>query len=321
MTDTTALLGRLVVDNDSRARVVALRGLPASGKSTAARAAVAAAATPGSVVRINNDDLATMLYGTSQFVRTPEGAETFAALRAANLKALLSLPHIQLIIIDNTNLAERSLRDLEKIVIAAGARFEVDDTFLAVPVEVCIERDAQRAATVGETVIRRMQNQARNLRPWVYLTNPLADVTPYDNDPALPNAVIVDIDGTLATMQDRGPFEWHRVGEDAPNRAVVDLVRDLIAAGENVIIMSGRDGVCRPQTEAWLAEHVAPGLPLHMRAAGDQRADSIVKWELFRDHVAGKYHVRFVLDDRDQVIHLWRRVLDLPTFQVADGNF
>lgn len=262
-----------------------------------------------------------MLYGSSQFVHTPDGAQTFAALRAGMLSSLLTLPHIRLVIVDNTNLSERSVRDLEKIALASGARFDVDDTFLSVPADVCIARDAQRSAPVGEAVIRRMEKQARSLRPWSPRTNPLADVPAYHNDATLDSAVIVDIDGTLANMSGRGPFEWHRVGEDSPNQAVVNLVKDLIAAGENVIVMSGRDGICRPQTEAWLAQHVAPGLPLHMRTSGDQRADSIVKWELFRDHVADKFHVRFVLDDRDQVVHLWRRVLGLPTFQVADGNF
>lgn len=320
--DTTALERRLTVTAGDLVRVVALRGIPASGKSTIARAAVAAA-TPGTVIRLNNDDLAGMLYA-GQTIMTAESAALLAGLRAGTLTAALTQPHVRLVIIDNTNLAERSLRALEQIALAHGATFEVDDTLLAVPVDVCLARDAARDKPVGETVIARMVRDAARIRPWKPGTHPqaaLRAVTPYNNDPALPGCVIVDVDGTLALMVDRSPFEWHKVGSDAPNRAVVDLVRDLIDAGERIIVMSGRDGSCREQTQAWLDEHVAPGLPLYMRSAGDARPDAIIKLELFNAHIAGKHHVRFVLDDRDSVVHLWRRVLGLPTFQVADGSF
>lgn len=168
-----------------------------------------------------------------------------------------------------------------------------------------------------------MARQAQSVKPYSTpdrIASLAVKVDPYDNDPALPSTVIVDVDGTLALMGDRKPFDWHKVGQDAPNRAVVDLVRELIASGQHVTIMSGRDGVCRAQTAAWLREHVGVDLPLFMRAAGDSRPDFVVKLELFDAHIAGKRSVRFVLDDRDQVVRLWRE-LGLPTFQVAYGDF
>lgn len=170
-----------------------------------------------------------------------------------------------------------------------------------------------------------MARQAAKLRRPYQAPNGVEHVgvkfAPYDNDPTLPGTVIVDIDGTLALMGDRSPFDWARVGEDAPNPAVVSVVRALLAAGQHVTVMSGRDGSAYDATAAWLTEHVAPGLPLHMRAAGDVRPDFIVKHELFREHIAGKYYIVAALDDRDQMIDLWRRQLRLPTFQVADGAF
>ena len=263
-----------------------------------------------------------MLYGAPFAVMTPDSGKLLADARVTLLRSFLSQSHVRLVIVDNTNLSERTVRDLEKVAAELGARFEVDDSLLTVDVDECIRRDAARTPSVGEVVIRRMHRQATGLRPWRYLAvDPISEASSYVNDPALPSAVIVDVDGTLALMDGRGPFEWHRVGEDLPNRAVVDLVKDLVAAGEHVIIMSGRDGSCRTQTQAWLDEHVAAGLPLHMRTAGDQRKDSVIKYELFQEHIAGRFSVRFVLDDRDQVIDLWRRRLGLPTFQVADGNF
>lgn len=307
-------------------RVIALRGIPASGKSTHAKALIAAQ-PHGTALRINNDDLGAMLFGEGHLSRhgeNPALPQLFHEARLALLNVALHTPGLTTIVIDNTNLSVRTVRALEKTSLAAGAEFIVDDQFLSVPLDLCLARDAARTSPVGETVVRSMHVQAVKLRPWVYSVpevDPLANAIPYVNDPALPSVVLVDVDGTLAHMNDRSPFDWARVGEDTPNPAVVNLVKDLVAAGEHVVIMSGRDGSCRRETQEWLDKHVAPGLPLHMRAAGDQRKDSIIKYELFQEHIAGRYSVRFVLDDRDQVVHLWRRVLELPTFQVADGNF
>jgi hypothetical protein len=58
-----------------------------------------------------------------------------------------------------------------------------------------------------------------------------------------------------------------------------------------------------------------------MRAEKDNRKDSIIKRELFDKHIRDKYHVDFVLDDRDQVVRMWRRELGLTCLQVNYGNF
>lgn len=70
-------------------------------------------------------------------------------------------------------------------------------------------------------------------------------------------AIIVDIDGTLAKMNGRGPFDWHRVGEDDINKAV-QLVVVLASLHYKVVIFSGRDSVCRAETIVWLRKHNIP---------------------------------------------------------------
>lgn len=143
----------------------------------------------------------------------------------------------------------------------------------------------------------------------------------------LPRAVIVDIDGTLALRDETAPgcrrfYDWHRVGEDLPHVPVVELVRVLAESGRyRLVLMSGRDGVCRLESETWLADHKIPYDELWMRAPKDNRSDTVVKRELYETHVAGRYAVAFVLDDRDAVVSLWRRDLELPCFQVAYGAF
>ncbi|GAA4439073.1 phosphatase domain-containing protein [Phytohabitans houttuyneae] len=142
---------------------------------------------------------------------------------------------------------------------------------------------------------------------------------------ALPRAVLFDIDGTLALRGDgpdvRSPFDWDRVGEDLPNTAVIELGRLVAESGRyKLIVMSGRDEVCRWQTEMWLAAQGVQFDELHMRAHKDNRPDTVVKKELYEAHVDGRYEVAFVVDDREGVVQQWRQ-MGLTCFQVAEGRF
>ena len=88
-----------------------------------------------------------------------------------------------------------------------------------------------------------------------------------------------------------------------------------------MLLVSGREDRWRAETERWLERHGIIADGLFMRRAGDRRKDTVVKREIYDRHIAGRYTVRVVFDDRDQVVRLWRDELDLPCFQVAWGNF
>jgi hypothetical protein len=119
----------------------------------------------------------------------------------------------------------------------------------------------------------------------------------------------------------RAFYHWDRVGEDHPNTPVVTVVQALAAAGHRIIYLSGRSEVCRRATSAWLATHIGvPGEDLHMRAEGDNRPDEIVKKELYERRVRPYHDVTAVLDDRNKVVAMWRK-LGLTVLQVADGDF
>ena len=298
--------------------VVVLRGIPGSGKSTWAKA-VQSSYPPGTVARMNNDDLSKSLFGSTNTNFVPNVGGALQEVRSGMLDALLKSDTVRMVIVDNTNLQTKGIRRLEQVAAARNASLTVDDRFLSVPLETCLQRNAQREDPVPEEVLRKMHSQASRLAPW---KSHSVQVQPYHNNPSLPPSIIVDIDGTLAHMHpDRSPYDWHKVDMDAPNTAVIDTVRAMRQQGVEVIIMSGRDGSAREKTEKWLTQHVGSDLTLHMREAGDNRPDHVVKYELFSTHVADKYHVKCVFDDRDQVVHLWRRKLRLPTFQVAEGDF
>ena len=139
-------------------------------------------------------------------------------------------------------------------------------------------------------------------------------------------AIIVDVDGTVADMNKgqegaRQPWDWHRVGEDLPHWDVITLVRMLEAAGHAVIFVSGRDERCRAVTAEWLDIFVHVEYhALHMRAAKDNRADDIVKEEIYLKEIEPLYDVKFVFDDRNKVVAMWRSH-GLRVLQVADGDF
>lgn len=134
------------------------------------------------------------------------------------------------------------------------------------------------------------------------------------------SAIMVDIDGTLAHMNTRSAFDWKRVGEDSIDTKVLELVNYYYSQGHKVIVCSGRDSICRPETEQWLQKYNVPYDTLLMRTENDIRPDSIVKLELYAKHIHGKYNVYVVLDDRNSVVTVWRG-LGLKCLQVESGWF
>lgn len=121
-------------------------------------------------------------------------------------------------------------------------------------------------------------------------------------------------------MQRRSPFDWDQVGTDAANAPVIAVAQALADAGYAIVVVSGRDAVCRTDSEQWLRENLQRPFTLYMRAGGDYRRDEVVKRELWETHIKGKQDVRLAFDDRDRCVKLWRS-LGIPTFQVAEGDF
>lgn len=277
-------------------KLLMLKGLPASGKSTFARTLV-----DKGWLRTNKDDLRTMMLNGRG-----GGKKEGHVITIRNAVIEHGLSKGLNVVVDDTNfnpIHEAALREMAK---THSAQFEVK--FFDTPIEECIERDLKRANSVGEKVIRQMYNQ--------YLAPPSQAYHPPEDKPS---AILCDIDGTLAHMVSRGPFDWGCVGEDILDDSVKCALDAMKLVGQ-IILLSGRDGVCRPETEEWLERHGVKYDLLIMRAEGDNRKDSIVKRELFDSHIRDKYQVSFVLDDRNQVVEMWRQ-MGLKCFQVADGNF
>ena len=148
------------------------------------------------------------------------------------------------------------------------------------------------------------------------------------------NYIIVDIDGTIADathrlhyIHDQGPGkkDWNaffnECVHDTPHQDVIDLVRLCsVAHNHEVLYVSGRSDQVRLETRAWLVRHGLPFGRLHMRKQGDHRPDYQVKSEILDQIGLKPENVWFVLDDRDQVVDMWRN-RGFRVLQVADGNF
>lgn len=287
-------------------------GLPASGKSAWAKLKVS---MDKSYVRVSRDDLRLMrgIYWL------PEQEDMISKLEM--MCAAIAISEGKSVIIDATNLHEqRRIAFIDKVRMQVGsmgalskAHFIVNMRKFDTSVEECIKRDAKRGDDkVGKKVILQMANRYG-----------LETKYPeYRFTAGLPSAIICDLDGTLARNQSgRGFYDWSRVGEDGIDteiRRMLWLYQDM---GTKIIIMSGRDGICQPETEKWLGDNDIKWDRLLMRKIKDQRKDSIVKRELFEDFVQGQYNVLFALDDRNQVVDMWRKELGIKCLQVNYGDF
>ena len=297
-------------------------GLPASGKTTRARQLLAE--SKGRMRRVNLDDIRHMLDHTGgERVWSKAHEATALAVQDAAVRAAIAGGFD--VVVDNTHLTPGIPKRI-KAAASGQAVFVVHD-FTDVPIEECIRRDAERGdASVGEDVIRRLaDNHTKATKNGWQLTedwlNDYPTVKPYEPDLSLPAAVMCDIDGTLALMGDRGPYDFARCGDDLLNEPVRRALWSFrLANDDRIVLLSGRGEEYRCETEAWLAQHQVPYDELWMRAAEDRRRDDIVKTELFDQHVRHRYAVRVSLDDRDRVVALWRR-MGIPTWQVNYGDF
>lgn len=309
-------------------KLTAMRGYPGAGKSLKAKQIAAATGA----VRVCRDDLRKMLHDNYHTGKA-ECEDQVSTAERAQVHALLASGTS--VVVDATHLEPRWLRKWQKMAAQYGADFEVVD--IATGPLKCAANDLLRQVRgdryVGPDVIDRMAKR-HPIKNWPKVTQ-LETFTPKPVEwiECLPEAIIVDIDGTVAHMTGRSPYDYAQVHTDTVDehvRWLVNRIFDLrFTTGgyrTKVLIVSGRDDDCRDETVKWLDNNGIPFDELHMRPTGakddqgNKLPDYRVKYDLFNQNIRGKYNVRFVLDDRDQVVNLWR-ALGLKCLQVQPGDF
>lgn len=279
------------------------RGIPGSGKSFWAKEYKDSRSNEQWVI-VNKDDIRLELT-VGGWSWTPENEKTVVAIRDARIVSALEAG--KSVISTDTNFGTKHEPRLRELALLHNALFMIRD-FTHVPLEECIRRDSLRATgfRIGPKVITEL------FYKWVYPPQ-----KKYEPEEDAPYAVICDMDGTLALSNGlRGVYQHEKCADDNLCQPVYDLLALFVEKGYTILYMTGRQDKYRPETEQFLHKHKCPLGPLFMRQTNDPRRDTVVKKELFDNHVRNVYNVKFVLEDRLGVIKMWQ---DLGLFTLSVG--
>lgn len=295
-------------------KIIMTVGCPGSGKTTWANEYVRQ--NSGFVI-LSRDDFREKLYGLDyrseyKYTKAKEKTVTNAIFGAAS--SLLETEAVKGIIVADTNLNPATVNEWE---LRFAGNYDIKLEFFHVPWTELLKRNKTRGhKSVPVEVLREFYRKMEVKKTYV-------------PDYSLPRAVIFDLDGTLADNDHRSPYDLEKLGDDKPKEMVFELLRMLRDKGYFIITVSGRESGTKEepekyrfQTIQWLMKHGA-GLSVtehHQRKQGDTRKDDVVKEEIFWNEIATKYCVKLAVDDRDQVVEMWRRI-GVECWQVGFGEF
>lgn len=151
------------------------------------------------------------------------------------------------------------------------------------------------------------------------------------------NAVIVDIDGTLANIDHRLNFvngkdtdsektqktDWKNFFANIPGDKVNHWCKELMSnmiQNYTVVLASGRPSDYKRQTQDWLDENQIPYDALFMRMRGDYRRDDVIKQIILDFELFPRYNILFIVDDRKNVTEMWRKN-GLVCLQCHEGDY
>jgi len=286
-------------------KLIIMRGLPASGKSTEAERVMRES---GNFVRVNKDLLRTMLH----FDKFTNHNESLTRNASRALVAHFLSNNVN-VIVDDTNLNPgtfTSWSDLGKEFGATVQCIEMNTT-----VGECLARDAVREKQVGAHVIQKMALQHKG-----YLKGQ--------------KVVVCDIDGTIADCTHRLQYaqgeskDWDKffslMASDTPRTDVIKQLSDIASQHKaRVLFVSARPETYRAFTLHWLKKHLdGSGIDHHsllliMRESNDKRQDTFVKGDIYSKYLKD-LDIVAVFDDRPSVIRMWRE-LGLNVIDVGKG--
>lgn len=306
-------------------------GIPGSGKTTEAELILHNEGREN-VELVSRDDLRHLLFRSDGILSNPQEFRITQEQKQIVKNALRQGKHV---VVHDMNLKERYRRGWAKLANELGAEFAIID-LTHVSLAECLARAQRRGLSGGrivpQDVIRELhrkfvRNQGPVKAPQID-SNELWKPVPYVPNPKLPDAIIVDLDGTVADCEGvRSPYDYSRVKLDKPKLQVIKHVQDeAYKLDTKILFVSGRLarlGASDPvyyDTEEWLFEHAKVPIEILSMRDRDGVDDTIIKLEIFNRDIRDKYNVKYCLDDRNRVVKMWRS-LGLLCFQVAEGDF
>lgn len=230
------------------------KGLQASGKSTWAKGEVSRSG--GTWKRINKDDLREMLDAGVW-----SSAKEKFIIKARDTLLTAAIKQGFNVIIDDTNLDDKHWKDVKALLTRMDIDVTLREQCFSVDLDEAIKRDAARPKPVGEEAInatwkRYIKGKTGVMQPRMEVMYARAHRSAIEQDPKLPKAIICDLDGTLALMGDRSPYDASACDvKDRPNPPVVEAVRLFHNAGYRIVFVSGRDEKDRAPTERFIIKH------------------------------------------------------------------
>lgn len=326
--------------------ILFLMGIPASGKSTYAKKLVR---DDKSYKRVNKDELRFMVHD-EDFSTFDKEKEKFIE-RTRDALIFQALNDGYNVVVDDTNLAEKHWSRIVQIATDwskahDGAPIVVEQKLIELPLEEALARNAARVGKtrVPDTVVYNMHAQltgqthdpkkikaAKDRRKRQEAADRLRvyDYRPFD--PSKLTVVVFDMDGTTSIPTGRNPYDEEKCLSDGCNEPVLGLLHDLMHRYP-LVGVTGRQDKVKDITCQWLRNHGVKFfdpevdekpvgvLEVFTRKTGDRRHDYEVKVEIYEQEIFPRFNVKFVLDDRQQVVDAIRK-LGVAVFQVAPGNF
>lgn len=288
-------------------------GIPASGKSTWAK--LYAQNNPDTI-RVCRDDLRLMISGAQMLDCPGEKLVTKLVEHAIANKGKKN------IIVDQANC---NLKNLRKLVDFASSFDSVQFIPFDSTLEIALLRNMDRVVgRVPNEVIHRMAdgfeevNGAYNFNEVIQKKTYSTEIKDFPIVDIRLDGFLIDIDGTLSNMGNRSPYEWNKVGLDAVNNAVKHCIQSFSQTNKKIILLSGRDEICRSETEQWLKDNFIHYDLLLMRSVNNMNKDFVIKEQLYKEFVEPFYNIIAVYDDRPSVIRMWKS-LGLHVFNCGDG--
>ncbi|ALR71593.1 polynucleotide kinase/ligase [Anticarsia gemmatalis multiple nucleopolyhedrovirus] len=294
-------------------QLLLLIGICGSGKSTFAKKLK-------NYLEINRDDMRVKLFLNGDYTklnafytqprkcrRSKENQVTNACVKLFEEAARDGLN----VVVSDTNLNSTATETWQQL--AAKHQYEYKTQFMNVSLETALERNFSRSDKfpVNPEIVKRQYKKFLSLIGFERYTPP---------GDKFPNAVLCDLDGTVALPTNRSFYDFdERVFEDAPRTDVIACVQHLANVHNAVVVfMTGRSIVCEPSTRRWIDAHVKlDSYNLFMRPLGDHCKDSLLKLTLFNKYVRGQFNVVAVFDDRPCVVRTWQDLQIPNVFNVC----
>lgn len=278
-------------------KLIMLKGLPGAGQDQWVKREM----RRGVYACISKDDLRDKILGG-----TSHKKEHYATqLRDELIRKTIGLG--KSVIVNDYNLSPIHEKNLRALADELGATFVLNNSFLSVPPEDCIEQDAKRGEnSLGAKAIWTMFYKWVAPKPNDYLRR----------SKDKPRAVICDLDGCLAQISStRSPHDLSKVKQDMLDPFMGCIIDALYNYGTEadgspyprIIIVTSRSESARKDTEEWLETNLIPYDDLFMRKAGDIRPSVEVKEEIFQKEIQNKYAVLGAFEDNTQCARMYRK--------------